>query len=334
MSYDSAENIAARLLNKEKVIRSLNEKIPEYSEHVAEELRSTIRNETTANLLEIQVFKFNDTEMESPLWTERPPVNPDWVAAFYKWTKGRTLNGCKLRAGIERISVKACVDASVSYFTSEEHIQIVGQGLINDLKVNKAVQSIVVEQLKGTGKLTKREIEDLMKIHGGHTVAQHTHDVISANMHLLLDTKMGIVLAHMLGAALAMPVVKIAIMKALMVALSHAAIQHLLIVAAKHAGIAVIAVIFFGSAGATVLSWMLLPMIAGILAYQYVTMPKTLAREITPKVVAAISQEAPTINESVTVAVAEALLKEFFKLSKGTIEKLHDKAMDYWDAQN
>ncbi|KAH6867776.1 hypothetical protein B0T10DRAFT_502147, partial [Thelonectria olida] len=265
MSADIAATRAAQLLNKDQVIQSLNQRIPEYAEHVGDKLRSTIEDETTGNLLEIQVFGSDDDDMKSLLWTERPPINPDWVSAFYKWTKGRTINGHKLRAGIEPIAVKACIDASVSYFTSEKLVEIVGQGLINDIKVNTEVQSIVIDQLKSTGKLTQREIADLMKAHGGQTVAEHTHDVLSANLHHLLNTKMGIALAHMLGAALTLPVVKVAIMKAVVVALSHAAIQHMLIIAAKHAGITVIAVVFFGSAGASVLSWMLLPIIAGIL---------------------------------------------------------------------
>ncbi|KAM5350653.1 hypothetical protein ACJ41O_007158 [Fusarium nematophilum] len=331
MSSDSAAATAAQLLNKEEVISSLNEKIPEYAQHVGAKLRSTIEGETTANLLEIQVFGSGDAEMDTPLWTERPPASAHWMKAFYKWTKGRTLrDGKKLRAGIEPIAVKACVDASVSYFTSDEIIQLVGQGLINDLKINKAVQSIVVDQLKSTGKLTKREIGDLVKVHGSSTVAQHAHDVISANMHQLLNTKMGFALAHMVGAALTLPIVKVAIAKAVVVALSHAAINHMLLVAAKHAGITVLAVIFFGSAGATVLSWMLGPIIVGVLTYQYVTMPETLAEEITPEVVAAIRKEAPMINESVTAAIAETILKEFLKLSKKTMGDLHGSAMKEW----
>jgi hypothetical protein len=301
---------------------------------VGEVLQSTIQNETTADLLEIQVFQPDDLEMKSPLWTERPPFSKHWVAAFHKWTKGRTLDGRKLRAGVENISVQACVDASVSYFTSEEHIEIVGNGLIEDLTVNRAVQAVVADQLKSTGQLTKREIEDLMKVHGGHIAAERAHEVISANMQVFLSSKLGMVLAHMLGAALAMPVVKVAILKAVVLALSNVAVQHALIVAAKHAGIAALVVVFFGSAGASVLSWMLAPIILGVLRYQYVTMPKTLAKEITPKVVEAISREAPTINESVTVAISETILKEFFNLSKDTMGCLHDEAVEKWNGEN
>ncbi|KAH7121722.1 hypothetical protein B0J13DRAFT_531860 [Dactylonectria estremocensis] len=334
MSADSSATKAAQLLNKQEVIRSLNERIPEYAKHVSNVLWSTIHNETTANLFEIQVFRSDDNDMEVPLWTERPPASADWAKAFYKWTKGRSLNGHKLRAGIEPISVQACVDASVSYFNLDEVIQIVGQGLINDIKVNKEVQCIIFDQLKSTGKLTKREIGDLMRVHGGQTVAQHTHDVISANIHNLLSTKMGLALAHMLAAAMTLPIVKVAIVKAVVVVLSQAAIQHMLVVAAKHAGITVIVVVFFGSAGVTVLSHMLFPIILGVLTYKYLTLPEKLAEEITPKVVKAIKEEAPKINESVTVAIAETILKEFFTLSKEAVEELHKKAMDYYDAQN
>jgi hypothetical protein len=78
---------------------------------------------------------------------------------------------------------------------------------------------------------------------------------------------------------------------------------------------------------------MLFTIIAGILTYQDVTLPETLAKKITPKVVTAISEEAPNINKSVTVAIAETILKEFFELSKAAVEKLHAKAMNYCDAE-
>ncbi|KAH7121629.1 hypothetical protein EDB81DRAFT_891196 [Dactylonectria macrodidyma] len=72
-------------------------------------------------------------------------------------------------------------------------------------------------------------------------------------------------------------------MKAVVIALSQAAVQHMLVVAAKHAGIAVIVGIFFGSAGATMLSWMLLLVIVGVLAHKYLTLPEALAKKITPE---------------------------------------------------
>ncbi|KAK2594312.1 hypothetical protein QQS21_007957 [Conoideocrella luteorostrata] len=193
------------------------------------------------------------------------------------------------------------------------HIKIVGQGLVDNLRVNKAVQGIVIYQLKSTGNFTKKEIEDLLKLHSETTVAQHIHDVISANMHHLLGTNVRVPMSPMLGAALALPAIKVVIAMAVIVALSHAAIQHVL-VAAKHAGVVVIAVLFFG-----------------VLAYRHLSLPETLVDKITPKVVTALKKQTLETNEAITVSVSEAIFREFFKLSKGTLENLRDKAVDEWD---
>lgn len=329
----SAVSKLSATLSKDQAIQSLNDRLPAYAEAVRARLETVLWNEKTANLLEIQFFAPDDKQMKKILRRERPPVNGDWVEGLYKWTKGRTMDGYTLRAGVEPIAIDACVDASVAYFTSAETMQLIGDQLVVELKLNDQLQALIVQQLKSTGQLTKREIQDLMKIHGGQTVAQHAHDAIANNVHHLMATKLGTMLSHMLGAALAMPAVKMAIAKAIYVALSHAAIQHMLAVAAKHAGIAVIAVVIFGSAGASIVSWMLVPIVAAVLIHQYQTLPEKLAKKVTPQVVSEIRKQAPAINKSVIDAVTDALFEEFFKLSEQQMQGLHNKAMEYWQDQ-
>ena len=141
-------------------------------------------------------------------------------------------------------------------------------------------------------------------------------------------TSAGIVVTKTVASALAMPVVKMAIVKAVTVGLVNSAIQSAIHAAAKHCGWTTIAVVFLGhTAGSAIMGVVAVPLILAVIARQWITLPSTLAKKMAPSIAQEIRKKAPDINRSVAKNMKEAVVKEIIGLPNEAMKRIHKTAM-------
>jgi hypothetical protein len=290
---------------------------------------TAIRSNETVDLLEITVHNTAGST-RAFLYSKRPPFNTDWTKLFYKYLHGKSVGvNRELEAGIEAVIAKAAMTASKDFYSSEETLVALSDGLVKQIDANEKIQAIVLEEMKGFGKLAYRETKDVVAAHGKVIMADRAHDAMSAALHHAMSTSVGSVAGKMVLTALATPMVKMAITKAVITALGHAAVQHLLHLGIKKIGIAVIVGLIFGAGGASMVGWIALPIIAGVLAYQYYEMLNTFAKKMAPEVTKKIKEKAPEINKPIAEAFREAALDALFKVPKEVGSKAASQFRDW-----
>ena len=335
----SATDQAISLLNVDDLIRCLDDKIPEYASAVESHVANAIRQSETSDLLEIRLYGIlfaNDPKWamlrpgRRPNWLlskERPP-KPQWAHDLVKYMKND--QDCKFRyeAGVEEIVSKACDEASKEYFTSPEVREIVNSELVKSVDSNDTLQKVLFKEFQSTGKLIKQEFKDATKAHGHAVAADRVHDVLAHAVGTASATSAGVVVTKMVASSLAMPVVKMAIVKAVTVGLANSAIQSAIHAAAKHCGLTTIAVVFLGhTAGSAIMGVVAVPLILAVIAHQWITLPSTLAKKMAPSIAQEIRKKAPDINRSIAENIKEAVVKEIIDLPKEAMKRIHKTAM-------
>lgn len=325
----TAAERAGQHIDVDILVRALDHRIPEYANLVRARVDSSIRANETADLLEITVYNTTSGDKKR-VCSERPPFNADWVGLFYKYLRGKSAGANRvLEAGIEGVIAEAVLEASKEFYVSEETLAALSEGLVGQIDANEKIQSIVLAEMKDFSKFAYRETKDMVASHGKLIMADRAHDSMVSAINHTMSASVGSLAAKMVLAALGTPAVKVLITKAVIMALSHAVVHQLLYLAVKKIGIVAIIGVIFGAAGASMVGWLALPIIAGVLTYQYVEMPNKFAKKMAPEVEQMIREKAPEINRPIVVAFKNAALEAIFKAPGAIAEKGVDQFRDW-----
>jgi hypothetical protein len=215
---------------------------------------------------------------------------------------------------LRRSFSKAVEDGAQEYFSSPEICEILRVGVIRQIDKNGTVQDIILKEMKTTGKYFDREFKDIIKIQTQSVAADRFHDSLVHIVH----TAGGTALGHVVLSALSMPAVKVALLKiggsVLMMEGMRAVITKI--------GITTLSVCFLGQAAASsFLPVLAIPIIIGVITYQYIKLPNTLAEKIPLKIAAELGDHAPSMNQKLAKKFVKASFEKLF-------ETIREEAME------
>jgi hypothetical protein len=320
---------AAELVKVEEMVKALDDRIPQYISCLENAVTIAVRTASTPELLQMNVYTImtqsSGFRLFAPTktfaYSRRPQFKKgtgDWAVLFVKYLTKKAPENTELHAGLEQIIEDAVKKATETYFSSPEVCEILRKGIAKQVDNNAAVQGIIKQEMKKTGKWAQKEIKDTITLHGKTVAADRIHDTLSHAGHVVGSTAVG----HMLLTALSAPVVKLALVKAAGTALGIEAVRAIVM----KFGVATLFACFLGSAAAsTILMWAALPIIAGVIVVQWVTLPDTLAKKLPGEVVKELRKQAPETNR----AVVKSFVASAFET---LLERIHESAMEGEDS--
>lgn len=311
----------ANALDVDTVLASLNERVPEYLSVVRSKVDSALRNSTTANLLEMTISCPGSHQPWVVVQTERPPFNADWVELFIKYLRGKSVGkDRKLEVGVEKLILKACIEASEQYFNSPETYSFMAAGIASKIETNEDLKQVLAKELKTSTKFVKNEAQTMVAIQGHTILADRAHDALILALHSTLGTTLGALIMK----ALMLPAVKLAITHAIQVALANAAFHQFLVILAHKVGITVLLVIILGSSSAMIIPFLAIPIIAVVLTYQYENLPETFADKMVPELMEALEKKVPDINKTVAETFVKVAKEKFAEMGDELLAKLRE----------
>ena len=243
---------------------------------------------------------------------------------MYKYMRRKTVGSNRtIEAGIEEVVAKAVMDASEGFF-SQEGIDALVEALSKQFGTNEKLRGVLMSELRSSGKFVGHEIKDMVNTHGKSIMAAQLHNTMVGAAHHIMGTSAG----HMLMTALMTPAVKIITVKAVMTAVGHALVQQLLHLIVKKVGVTVLVGVIFGAGGVSVFGVIAIPIIAGVLTYQYHSLPNTFAKKMAPEVAEKVRSMAPEMYRAAARSFRDEVTQQLLKNGVDKFwEQLHDIAV-------
>jgi hypothetical protein len=327
MTKSSKSNLAdemTRHVDIADLVAGLDGKTGELRESIRQRVHAAVSGASTGELLTLQVKTGGRTVVKAPEPT------PDYVGSLIRYLRNDTSAG-EISAEIERVILRATQEAATEFYKSAETVELLSKKLTEQVARNEEIQRLLAGEIEQNAAWLKRELKDVNLISGKSIAADRVLDAVSSAVSATLHTAGGAMIVGLLAKALALPAVKLAITKAIIVALGNAAFQKLLLIAMKKAGVGVLlhmALAKLVAGGATMsIGWIVAPIIAGILIYEYVTLPKKLADKLAPSVAEKLGGRAEELHREVAKTFAKEAMKVVGTVIGDEFESLRDQLM-------
>ncbi|GGM72457.1 hypothetical protein GCM10010106_18550 [Thermopolyspora flexuosa] len=303
--------LVARLGTRKDELRAL----------VSRRVYTEIRSRDTSELLTLQVTEGDRTRTLSPSPT------PEYAAHLFRYMRGQ--GGSKISCKLEEIVEKAVTDAVTEFYQSEETLQTLLDGLADQLRNRAEIHRILEEELRKTGAYARGQIKDALDISERTTVAEQLADQLGQGVvNVVQETAVGGALAALLAKALAIPAVKVAMMKALSTVLASAAFKKILLVVGKKLGVALFVklalVKIVGVRAGAMTAVIVIPIVIWFLVHQWQTFPEKVAGKVSKEVADKLVAENDTLAKRIATAFVAAALEVLDDL----LEHIHDRLLE------
>jgi hypothetical protein len=246
--------------------------------------------------------------------TISPSPNREYIRYLWDYLKGKSTVES---ASVEDIALDAARNAVEEFYTSDATLEILERELIRQLDSNAAVKNALIEEIGGTAKWLRSEISTELWGSAKVAVGDRILDSATHAMNSALHTAGGQAVAGLAAKALAIPAVKLALVKAIIAAADSVAFQKLVLIAVKKIGVAALVQIFAvkltaAGSGATIpgLGWIVTAVVVGLLIHDYKALPGKLADKISNDLANTLSAGANELHKTIMLAVGKVALKE------------------------
>jgi hypothetical protein len=246
--------------------------------------------------------------------TISPSPNLEYIRYLWDYLKGKSTVES---ASVEEIALVAARNAVEEFYTSDATLEILGRELIRQLDSNAALKSALIVEIGGTAKWLRSEVSTALGGSAKVAVGGHVLDSATHAMNSALHTAGGQAVAGLAAKALAIPAVKIALVKAIIAAAHSVAFQKLVLIAVKKIGVAALVQIFAvklaaAGGGGTIpgLGWIVTAAVGGLLIYDYKTLPGKLADKISNDLANTLSARANELHKTIVLAFGKVALEE------------------------
>src|SRR5512146_2988781 len=196
----------------------LEPELPRLRSSIRSRVHSAISNSTTGELLTLK--------LRGSARTISPAPTPEYVRYLVDYLKGK---GAVESAAVEGVALRAAEAAIEEFYTSEATITVLGDEVVRQLGVNQQLRAALVQQVGAEAKWLSKEVSDKA---GGYAKAESGRRMMDAATHAVgsaMHTAGGQVVAGLAAKALALPVVKAALVKAIIAAAHSVAFQKIVL---------------------------------------------------------------------------------------------------------
>lgn len=243
-----------------------------------------------------------------------PAPKGEYVKKLVEYLRGK---GDVQSATVETVALTATRAAIEEFYTSDVTIATLSTALLGQLETNTPLRNAMLEEVTAEGMWLRRELQTLLGKSAQSTVAGKVTGSATHAMSAAFNSAAGQAMGGIAAKALAMPAVKAALLKAIIVAAHNVAFQKMMMLAVKKVGVAALAHIFLAKAaaaggGAAVpgLGWIVLGLIGGILTYDYFTLPEKLGSRLSTDLADSVGDKKNELHKTLAASFGSEALRQ------------------------
>lgn len=226
-------------------------------------------------------------------------------------------------SSVTAIALKATENAIIRFYSGQEVRDKIAQSISQQLQESHLIKEILKKDIEKNQKWLEHEIKILLKEESASSPAGQTIDTISESIVSFLSSATGQKLIAIIGKFMATGVGKILIHKIALVvgkAIASGLFKSAILAAIKKIGIgiliktvvgkAILALLALVGISGIPLTWVIIPIIVGILAYEYNTFPEKLANKIPDSIVENIQNDFQKMNITITEEIMSHVINQ------------------------
>lgn len=248
----------------------------------------------------------------------------EYVEVLIGYMKSNKYNGYEVESCITPVALKATETAIIDFYTSDIVREAISVQIVEQLKNSKIIKVAMNNEINANKQWLKHEINTLLAGESASSIAGNVIEKMSDNIMSFLSSTAGHNLLALIGKLMATTTGKI-MLKELGVIISKAiateAFKSVLLVAIKKVGVGILVKTAVGKAIVALLAlvgisgipiaWIILPIIAGILIYEYNNFPENLAEKIPSSIAESIGKDFGKMNDMVAKDIVKVVMDNF-----------------------
>lgn len=287
------------------------------------QLRDTVRS-SLSSLEPGEALTLRLMRGESEVRTLKPAASAEYAGALIAFCRGKEYSGYGVDSGVTPRVVTAVETCLLDFYTSEAVGTAVADAVLREIQDRAAVSTAVREELAENREWLQRELSTLANFDTATSMAVHLADTTAQQVHHFFQTAVGKQIILVIGKMMATSTGKLLVVKTVQIAvakvMASAALKTALLATIKKVGIGLLIKTVIGKALIALLAvvglahvpvmWIILPLLAAFLAYEYHHFPGKLAEQVPDEVVQVIDARFGELNDTIARNIMDSLLKE------------------------
>jgi hypothetical protein len=316
--------------------RAISQAIQSRKDELLPALRSAVRG-SLASLEPADALTLRLMSGDAEVRRLRPAASTEYAGALISFCREKPYNGYTVDSGVTPRVVAVVEEALLSFYTSEEMGSTVANAVLQEIRDKAAVSGIVQEEMGNNRDWLMHEINTLASLDTSSSIAGQLAEATAQQIHDFFQTAMGKQIVLVIGKVMATSTGKVLVVKTVQIAIAKvmasAALKTALLATIKKVGIGILIKTVIGKALVALLAivgiahvpvaWIILPILAGFLAYEYVTFPEKLADRVPDEVVRVIESKFGELNDSIARSIVGSLFDEVVR----ELTKLRDTGL-------
>jgi uncharacterized membrane protein len=248
---------------------------------------------------------------------------PEYVEVLGSYMKGKQYKGYEVDSCVTPVVLKAVEEAIISFYTDEKRQRTIANEIASQMQGDGLLGKLVRGEVKANREWLKRELEILKNWDTASSTAGHIIDSLTDQLYSFLNSSVGHNLLALISKFLATGAGKLFLRKIYVIvshALASATFKTALIASLKKIGIGILVKTMIGKAIIALLAlvgisqipvaWVVIPIIAGILVYEYQHFPEQLAEKLPSEITESIDEQFEDLNSSIVKEMIKAIMSQ------------------------
>lgn len=270
-------------LNPQQLADIIEKDKDELAARIKTKVRERILNTDPATCISFELYSGKNYQRRVDL-----EASLEYAKVLIAFMREKEYEGSRVESKITPIALQAAEDAIIEFYSSEKIQNAVANELTRQIQENKIIQTALKADLSKDKEWLTHEFNTILAGNAGHSIAGQSIDTVAASlshffssavgksllvsMGKIMGTQMGHVLMRYIATAVSKALASTAFRSAIVAAIKKIGVGILIKTIVGKAIIALLALV--GISGIPV-AWLLLPIIAGVLYYEYKHFPES-----------------------------------------------------------
>ncbi|MBK8563552.1 MAG: hypothetical protein IPN76_09445 [Saprospiraceae bacterium] len=247
----------------------------------------------------------------------------DYVRVLIAYMKEVKFEGYTIESCVTPIALKATEEAIVEFYSDEEIRGKITEGVTNQIRNSKIIKGLIQKDISTNQAWLKHEVKTLLAGESASSLAGDLINTMSNSISQFLSSTVGQQLLAAIGKFMATGMGKLLLKQISVVvakALAAGVFKSAILLAIKKIGVGILIKTVVGKAILALLAligisgipiaWIIIPIIAGILVYEYNSFPEKLADKIPKSIASNIRNNFEELNNTVVQEIVKVISNE------------------------
>jgi hypothetical protein len=249
-----------------------------------------------------------------------PAPSLEYAGALLAFMRQKSYEGFQVDSAITPVVLDVIEGQVVAFYSSQEVTEAIIAGIMQEVRATIGTERVIRAEVQENLDWLRKEYTALT-VDSGYSLSGMLVETSIAQIQVFLGSTAGKAIIAGLGKAMATTAGKVALQRMLTVivqkVMASAALKTTILAIIKKVGIGVLIKTAIGKALIALLAavgiahvpiaWILLPLIAAFLAYEYFHFPEKLANKLPSEIRYAMSMRFGELNEKIAVAAARTI---------------------------